>query len=88
MAEPRASWFWRQRTSTRLGFILQLVCRVLTSLLALLWARLLLGAMGKAVYGLFLSYQAVASLGVLGDLGLGGVVSIQTGRLLGQGKTV
>lgn len=87
MAEPGASWLWRQRSSTRLGFMLQLACRVLTSLLALVWIPLLLGAMGDAVYGLFLSYQAVANLGVLGDLGLGGVVSIHTSRLLGQGKT-
>ena len=84
MLNNLTSWLRRQRTSTRLGFILQIVCRVLGACLALLWTPLLLASMGKVLNGLFLSFQAVATLGGLGDLGMGGVVSIQTSRLLGQ----
>jgi len=78
------SWFQRHRSSVRLAFILQIVFRAFSSLLALVWAPLLLGSMGKALYGQFLSFQSVASLGGLGDLGMGGAVNIQVNRLLGQ----
>jgi O-antigen/teichoic acid export membrane protein len=40
--------------------------------------------MGDGLFGLFSSFQAVATLGGLGDLGMGGVVNLQTSRLVGQ----
>lgn len=80
------SWLQRQRSSVRLAFILQIVFRVFSSLLTLVWTPLLLASMGKALYGQFLSFQSVASLGGLGDLGMGGAVNIQANRLLGQGN--
>lgn len=75
-----------QRQSTRLSFVLQLIFRVLTSLFALLWTPLLLGAMGRALNGTYLNLQSLGSLGGLGDLGLGGSLSIRTGREIGQGR--
>jgi hypothetical protein len=81
-----AGWFRGERSSTRLGFLLQICCRVGYSLFSLIWTPLLLRSMGKALNGLFLSFQGMASLGGLGDLGMGGLVNIQTSRLLGQGK--
>lgn len=86
MANRLASWLLTQRSSPRLAFLLQIGCRALTSLCSLLWIPLLLGSMGKALNGLLLNFQSIASLGGLGDLGMGGLVSIQTSRLLGQGK--
>ena len=59
---------------------------MLTALFSLIWARLLLKTMGAELNGLFLNFQGIASLGGLGDLGMGGLVNIQTSRLLGQGK--
>lgn len=81
-----ARWLASQRNSTRLSFILQICCRVLFSLLSLLWTPLLLSSMGRSLNGLFLNFQKMASLGVVGDLGMGGLVNIQTSRLLGQQK--
>ncbi len=42
--------------------------------------------MGASLYGSFISFQALASLGSMGDLGLGGAVGIETNRLLGARK--
>jgi O-antigen/teichoic acid export membrane protein len=79
-------WLRRIRNSSRLAFMLQLGARIATSLMALIWTRLLLRAMGKPLYGLFLSFQNIAQLGGVGDLGMGGAVNIQTGQYLGQGR--
>ncbi|MDB6109534.1 MAG: hypothetical protein JWR69_1284 [Pedosphaera sp.] len=79
-------WLRGVRSSPRLAFALSTLSRILISLMSLLWTRLLLAAMGKPLNGLFLSYQSVAQLGGLGDLGMGGAVAIQTGQYLGQGK--
>ncbi len=86
MANRLTRWLLAQRSSPRLAFLLQIVCRVLTALCSLLWIRLLLKAMGPALNGLFLNFQSITTLGGLGDLGMGGLVNIRTSRLLGQGK--
>jgi O-antigen/teichoic acid export membrane protein len=86
MANRLTAWLLAQRSSPRLGFLLQIGCRASTSLCSLLWIPLLLGSMGKALNGLLLNLQSITSLGGLGDLGMGGLVNIQTSRLLGQGK--
>jgi O-antigen/teichoic acid export membrane protein len=86
MTNRAAKWLRANRSSTRLVFFLQIGCRVGTSLFALLWTPLLLRSMGKALNGLFLNFQSLATLGGLGDLGVGVMVNIQTSRLLGQGK--
>lgn len=75
----------QQRNSTRLGFMLQLTARVFGALSGLVWTRLLIEAMGRPLFGLFLSFQSVMALGGLGDLGMGGAVAIQTGQKLGAG---
>ena len=75
-------FFKRQRESARLGFILSLTTRVASSLLSLLWTRLLLRSMGDSMYGLFISFQSIASLGGLGDLGMGGAVGRKTTEYL------
>jgi O-antigen/teichoic acid export membrane protein len=80
------NWLHDQRSSTRLGFLLQIFCRVGFSLFSFLWTPLLLGSMGASLNGLFLNFQKWASLGSLGDLGMGGMVSIRTSRLMGQDK--
>jgi O-antigen/teichoic acid export membrane protein len=79
-------WLRSQRSSTRLSFLLQIFCRVGFSLFSLLWTPLLLSSMGASLNGLFLNFQKWASLGSLGDLGMGGMVNIRTSRLLGQDK--
>lgn len=79
-------WAQTHRTSARLGFLLQAGTRVLTAILSLIWTKWLLGAMGTPLYGLFVSFNAIASLGSLGDLGLGGAISLKTSELLAEGK--
>ncbi|MEQ1861088.1 MAG: hypothetical protein ABMA13_14220 [Chthoniobacteraceae bacterium] len=83
MKDRLRRWLQQNRTSTRLGVVLQAALRIAASLLALVWTPLLLGAMGTARYGLFLSFQSVAALGGLGDFGLGGAISLRTSRHLG-----
>lgn len=75
-------FFRRQRESARLGFILRLTTRVASSVMSLLWTRLLLRSMGDSLYGMFLSFQAIANLGGLGDLGMGGAVGRKTTEYL------
>jgi O-antigen/teichoic acid export membrane protein len=79
-------WFHSQRNSTRLSFLLQIICRIGFSICSFIWTPLLLGSMGKSLNGLFLNFQKITSLGGLGDLGMGDVVNIRTNRLLGQGR--
>jgi len=81
-----AQWLQSQRNSTRLSFVFQICCRVLFSLLSLVWTPLLLNNMGRSLNGLFLNFQKMANLGAAGDFGMGGLVNIQTSRLLGQQK--
>ena len=83
MANRLTRWLLAQRSSPRLAFLLQIGCRVLGALLSLMWIRLLLASMGATLNGLWLTFQSLASMGGLGDLGMGGVVNIQTSRLLG-----
>jgi O-antigen/teichoic acid export membrane protein len=78
------SWLKRERNSTRIAFLLQMVSRLASAALAFLWARLLFQAMGAELNGLWVGFIGVASLGGLGDLGMGGAVGIRVGRLLGQ----
>jgi O-antigen/teichoic acid export membrane protein len=86
MGTNRIVRFWKKyQGSVRFAFLLQLSVRVLTSLCSLLWTRLLLGAMGPALNGLFLIFQSFTTLGGLGNLGLGGAVGTETSRHLGQG---
>ncbi len=79
-------WLRDIRNSSRLAYLLIMGSRVLSSAMNLLWIRLLLGAMGVPLNGLFLTFQSVAQLGGLGDLGLGGAVGVQAGQYLGQGR--
>ncbi len=79
-------WLWAQRCSARVSFVLQVATRLTTSVLGLVWTRLLFTAMGLELNGLYLAFQRLTSLGGLGDLGMGGVVGIRTGQLLGEGK--
>jgi O-antigen/teichoic acid export membrane protein len=77
-------WLREQRTSTRLAYALQLCARISASATSLVWIRLLLGAMGKQLFGNYLLFQNVISLGGLGDLGMGGAVGIRAGQHLGR----
>ncbi len=79
-----ARWLRSHRGSSRLAFLLHLSVRFLTSAMALLWARLILRAMGSQLNGLFLAFQSAAQLGGLGDLGMGGTVAIKAGQYLGN----
>lgn len=80
------SWLREYSQSSRLTFILQIVSRLGTNLLNLIWTPLLLSAMGKSLNGVFMTFQSVAQLGGLGDLGMGGAVNIRALQYLGQGK--
>ncbi len=84
MPDSIGRWWDRHRSSTRVAFMFQMATRVGSSILSLLWTPLLIGTMGKTLYGTFLTFQSVATLGALGDLGMGGAVQIETGRLLGR----
>lgn len=66
-----------------MAFLLATATRLISSALALLWTRWLLQTMGDKTYGLFISFQALVSIGTMGDLGLGWTVGIETNRLLG-----
>jgi O-antigen/teichoic acid export membrane protein len=78
------AWLKRHRSSTRLAFLLQTATRIATAACALVWTRQLLAAMGVELNGLWIAFLAVATLGGLGDLGMGGAVGIRVGRLLGE----
>lgn len=79
------AWLQRNRTSVRLAFLLRLFTMVIGVFLSLLWSRLLLRAMGDSLNGLYIAFQAVARLGGLGDLGMGGAVALRAGQMLGPG---
>lgn len=79
-------WFKRHRTSSRAGVLLTVSTRVASSLLALVWTRILLHNLGAPVYGLLLSFQSIAALGGLGDLGMGGAIALKVGQHLGAGE--
>jgi O-antigen/teichoic acid export membrane protein len=88
MAEKKGlrAWLWAQRSASRTAFLLQVSVRILSSVLALMWIRLLVGAMGKPLNSVFLAFQNVFSFGGLGDLGMGGAVSLRAGQLIGEDK--
>jgi O-antigen/teichoic acid export membrane protein len=78
-------WLRAQRSSTRLAYTLLLCSRLTSSLTNLVWTRLLVGAMGLPLNGVYLAFQNIMTLGGLGDLGMGGAVGIRTGQFLGRG---
>ena len=75
-----AIWLRERRNSARLAYVLALGTRVLSSLMGLIWTRLLVGAMGKELNGVYLAFQKVITLGGLGDLGMGAAVAIRAGQ--------
>jgi O-antigen/teichoic acid export membrane protein len=80
------SWLQRHRTSVRWAFILRIATMAGGALFSLLFYRLQLRAMGDALNGAFVSFQAVAALGGLGDFGITGAVTIIATKMLGEGK--
>ncbi len=78
------SWLQRNRTSARMAFVWRMGAMGLGSLFSLLWARLLLHAMGNPLMGLFQSFQALTRLGGLGDLGITGALALKVGTMLGR----
>ena len=86
MASKVRAWLLANRTSVRLAFAFRLFGMFAGSLFSLLWTRLLLRAMGDALFGLFLSFQSVTRLGGLGDLGMSGAVALRAGQHLGRGE--
>src|SRR4051812_11913572 len=80
------AWFQRHRTSVRTAFILRLTTMAFGTVLSLLWFRLMTRTMGDPLYGLFLSFLAVARLGGVGDFGISGAVGIKAGMMLGRGE--
>jgi O-antigen/teichoic acid export membrane protein len=77
-------WLLRNRTSVRIAFVLRIFSMAVSSLMSLGWTRLLLHAMGKNLYGLFYSFQAVPQLGGLGDFGVSGAVAVRAGQMMGR----
>jgi len=80
------SWLWANRTSARAAFVLRIFSMGFSAVMSWVWIRLLVHAMGKELYGLFISFQAIPRLGGLGDLGISGAVAIRTGRMLGRNE--
>lgn len=78
------AWLQGQRTSTRLAYAMQLCSRIGASLMNLIWIRLLVGAMGLPLNGVYIAFQKIIVLGGLGDLGMGGAVSLRAGQHLGR----
>ncbi len=77
-------WLRKNRTSARVAFGLRLFVMGANGVGSMVWTRLLLRAMGNQMNGLFIAYQAVVSLGGLGDLGMGGAVALRAGQALGR----
>jgi O-antigen/teichoic acid export membrane protein len=86
LAAVARAWLWRNRTSTRLSFLLRTVCMLIGAALGLIWARWLNRLMGKETYGIFLNFLVVAQLGGLGDLGISGAVGIRMLQHLARGE--
>jgi|GEM_PF-649317 len=80
-------WLWDRRSTTRLAFVMQMGKRIANALCGLIWARLLVGAMGLEFNDLFLTLKNVFSFGGLGDLGMGGAVALRVGKYLGGEKS-
>src|ERR1700761_4971991 len=78
-------WAWEQRSAARLGYVLHMSTRLLTSFISLFWIGRLVDAMGIPLNSLYLAVQSIFSLGNLGDLGVGGVVAIPAGPDRGGG---
>lgn len=57
-----------------------------SAVMSLVWTRLLVHSMGSALYGLFVSFQAIPRLGGLGDFGISGAVGIRTGQMIGRNE--
>src|SRR5690242_11169524 len=79
------SWLQRNRTSARMAFVWRMIAMVLGSLFSLLWTKLLLDGMGKALWGLFQNFQDVTRLGGLGDFGITSALGLKVGTLIGRG---
>src|SRR3569833_1206215 len=77
-------WLRRNRTSARVAFGLRLFVMGANGLCSFFWTNLILRAMGDRLNGLFIAYQAVVTLGGLGDLGMGGAVGLRAGQALGR----
>lgn len=77
-------WLRKNRTSARTAFGLRLFVMAANGVGSFFWTRLLLRAMGDKLNGLFIAYQAVVTLGGLGDLGMGGAVALRAGQALGR----
>ncbi|MGB8355497.1 MAG: hypothetical protein WCD79_16485 [Chthoniobacteraceae bacterium] len=80
------TWLMANRTSVRLAFILRICGMGIGSLASLVFARLLLRAMGDDLNGLYLAYLAAAGLGGLGDLGVSMSVAVRAGQMIGEKK--
>lgn len=76
----------RNRTSARLAFTLRTAVMLLTAVSSLFWARALIRVMGNELYGLFLTFIAIAQLGGLGDLGISGAVGMRILHHLARGE--
>ena len=79
-------WLWDNRSSTRVAFLMQLGARATASIMGLVWTPLLVGAMGTGLYGKYVAFNKIMTLGGLGDLGMGGVIGLRTAQYLGQGR--
>jgi O-antigen/teichoic acid export membrane protein len=82
------AWLLRNRTSARMAFLWRMVAMGLGSIVSLLWARLLVQAMGNPLMGFFQSFQALTRLGGLGDLGMSGALALKAGVMLGRREDI
>ena len=79
------AWLQRNRTSARMAFVWRMIAMALGSVFSLLWARLLVHAMGNPLMGLFQMFQNVTRLGGLGDFGVTAALGLTVGAMLGRG---
>jgi len=84
-ASPQG-WLMRNRTSSRLAFILRIIVMGVGAGISLFWTRWLLEAMGAPLNGLFLTFLAIAQLGGLGDFGFGAAMGVRTIGHLARGE--
>ncbi len=74
------------RSSARLAFAMRAVTVGVGVFTGLFWNRVFVRLLGPATYGLFMSFQKVATFAGFGDLGLAGSVGLRTAQMLGKGE--
>jgi len=80
------SFIYNIRASKKNASIYKIISISVSAILSLFWARVLVREMGVMYYGMFITFIAITRFGGLGDLGVGGAVSLRTSQFIGRGE--